>query len=165
MPPEIQAAADAGDLDAVTKLLISAPADMSKSTKKKLLKQAEIMAKKLAKGGAAPKPRPTGAPAAPKKVAAAAAAAAAAAPTPTPTGSAAPQSSAGGVVGDAERAIVEDVLACLEGLAVPADTLELLKSHRAAIGLAIRPGVNASRNEAYTSGFGAAASVGTRFGK
>jgi hypothetical protein len=149
VPPEIQAAVDAGNVEETTKLLAKAPEDMSKSLKKKLLKNAEIAAKKLAKGG--------GAAAAPSKPAADAGKAAkqtpaAAAPTPPP---AAPTGSSEGVVGDAERELVAELLACIEGLALPAEAMAKLRAHESDLGLAITPQLNAMRNLAYTAGFAA----------
>ena len=151
IPPELQAAIDAGKEDEVKDMLAKVPETWSKSLKKKLQKDAQIAAKKIAKGGApAPKPaaeKPASKPAAtggPK------AAGVAATPDVLPTGAA---SSAEGVVGSSERKLVAELLACAESLGLSADALTKLREGQEALGLAIAPTVNALRNEAYTLGY------------
>ena len=158
IPPELQAAVDAGNVDQVTSLLAAAPPEsFSKSLKKKLLKNAEIAAKKLAKGGAAATPPPAAAagaaaatpPAAAQKKAAAPAESASLAPRP-PT-----QQSSGGVAGEIETELVAAMLACAESLALPEGAVAKLRGHTAALALSLAPQVSAMRNEAYALGFNA----------
>ena len=151
MPPELQAAVDAGNADEVKKLAATVP-NLSKAQQKKLIKQADITAKKLAKGGSAAasaKPAAAKPAAAAAKPAAAkpAAAAAAAAPPPLPTG--------GGVASASERALVSDMLAAIAALELPADAMATLRSHEAELAAAIAPRLNALQNANYASGFAA----------
>ena len=157
IPPELQTAVDAGNVDQVTSLLAAAPPETySKSLKKKLLKNAEIAAKKLAKGGAAAAPPPAAAagaaaakpPAATKKAAAPAESAAA---KPRP----AVQQSSGGVAGDIETELVAAMLACAESLSLSDDAVAKLRGNTAALALSLAPQVSAMRNEAYALGFNA----------
>ena len=145
IPPELQTAVDTGNVDQVTSLLAAAaPETYSKSLKKKLLKNAEIAAKKLAKSGAAAaKP-----PAATKKAAAPAESAAA---KPRP----AVQQSSGGVAGDIETELVAAMLACAESLSLSDDAVAKLRGNTAALALSLAPQVSAMRNEAYALGFNA----------
>lgn len=136
-------------------MLEKVPDTWSKALKKKLQKEAQIAAKKIAKGGAPPAAKPAGeAKTAAKPEAAAtekkkpAPAVAAAAPA-VPTGSGPTQ----GVVGSSEGAIVAQLLACAESLALPADAIATLRANEATLAIAIQPRVNALRNEAYALGF------------
>ena len=148
VPPEIQAAVDAGNVEAVTKLLESAPADMSKALKKKLLKNADIMAKKIAKGGgSAPPSKPQGKPAASGEAPPKGSTMPTAPPPPAPTGT------GEGVVGAAEMGIVADLMQTIESLGLSEDAMAKLRANQASLGLAISPQVSALRNHAYTAGF------------
>jgi hypothetical protein len=159
IPPEILAAVSAGDVELTTKLLASAPESMSKAQKKKLQKNAEIAAKKIAKGGAAaPSPKPatadaSSAGAAPAKEAAPAKAAAkvekAKPPPPVPTGS------DEGVAGANELELVTALLATAESLGLAEDALAKLRGNQAMLALSLSPYVCALRNEAYATGFNA----------
>ena len=157
IPPELQAAIDAGKEDEVKDMLAKVPDTWSKSLKKKLQKDAQITAKKIAKGGApAKKPAEggaaTGAAAAPaSKPAAAGAPGKATAAAAVPTGGRV--SSAGGVVGASERTLVSELLACAESLGLSGDAMAKLREGEAALALSIAPTVNAQRNEAYTLGY------------
>ena len=122
--------------------------NVSKSVQKKLIKNAENSAKKLAKGGPAAPPKPaegkaakaggnSGAPSLPT------------APPATPTGAA----TRSGVAGAAEEALVHEFLACVETLSLPADAIATLQSNRDALALALAPQVSALRNSAYAAGF------------
>ncbi len=148
IPADIQAAVDAGKIDELNKLLGAAPAEMSKSLKKKLIKNAEIAAKKLAKG-----PAPAAPPKAPatEKLAKHTGDQVPTAPPSVPTGS------SDGVVGTAEGAIVAELLAAIESLGLPADTVATLRENETALGQAIAPQVSAMRNTAYAAGFSARA--------
>ena len=150
MPPEIQAAVDAGNVEETTKLLATAPESMSKALKKKLLKNAEIAAKKLAKGGvpAAPKPAAAAKGAAPATDAKPAAASKAA---PAPV--AAVQRSDQGIAGSDELELVTALLASAEALGLADDAVAKLRDNTAALALSISPHVGALRNAAYSSGF------------
>lgn len=153
IPPELQQAVDAGNVDLVKEMLKTPPDGMSKALQKKLIKNSEIAAKKMekvaAKGGAAPppaapkaaKPAPTG-----SSSAAATKAPAAAAATIT-TGHSTP-----------EDVIVGDLLACLKALELPADVLARIEGQRGSLSGAIAPRVNALRNSAYAQGFTAKSS-------
>ena len=158
IPANLQAASDGGDVDKVTELLAALNKDspehgLSKSQQKKLLKDAQIAQKKLAKGGgAAPKPQ---------AAAGGGAAAASAQPPPAPTPSVpappppAPTGSGEGLAGADERELVMELLAAIEGLGLPADAMAKLRSHEAHLASALSPSVSAMRNAAYTAGFGA----------
>ena len=159
LPPELVAAIDAGNVEEVTKLLAAAPETMSKAQKKKAQKNAEINAKKIAKGGVAAvttkmaaastaSPPPVAASSATAPAAAAKKPAAAAAPVPTGAGM-------GVVAGAAELELVEAMLACAGTLALPADALAQLRDNAGTLALSIAPLVNAQRNDAYAMGFGA----------
>ena len=152
IPPELQAAIDGGKEDEVKELIAKLPDTFSKSLKKKLQKDAQIAAKKIAKGGAPPaaKPVPPSAPAAAGKTAAApqgkVAAKPAAAAAAQPTGA----STNEGVVGAAQATLVADLIACAETLGID---VAKLRENEATLALALTPTVNALRNEAYTLGF------------
>lgn len=154
VPPEIQAAVDAGNVEETTKLLAAAPESMSKALKKKLLKNAEIAAKKAAKGGAtAPAAPAAGKPAAAGAAAATSpapagkkAVAAAAKPPPAP-------SSDLGVAGAKELELVAAMLSCAEHLNLPDGALANLQENSTALALALSPHVAAMRNQAYSAGF------------
>jgi hypothetical protein len=156
IPPELQAAIDAGKEDEVKDMLAKVPDTWSKSLKKKLQKDAQIAAKKIAKGGApAKKPAEgsaaTGAAAPASKPAAAGAPGKATAAAAVPTGGRV--SSAEGVVGASERTLVSELLACAESLGLSGDAMTKLREGEAALALSIAPTVNALRNEAYTLGY------------
>ena len=140
---------DAGDVGKVTTLLETAPADISKSLKKKLIKNAEIAAKKAAKGTPPAQPVKT----ATEKTKPAAAAAAEMPPTAPP---ATPTGSSDGVVGTAESAIVGELLQAIEALGIPDETMAKLRQNQAALGLSIAPQVSSLRNATYAEGFDAA---------
>ena len=153
VPADIQAAIDAGDVEMTTKLLTSAPESTSKSLKKKLIKNAEITAKKLASGKKPP----------------ASSTAALAVSTDVPTTSQTPRAklpamlppppipsgSDGGMVGSMESELITDLLACIDFLGLPDDAVSTLHAHKATLAMALQPRVNAIRNDAYTAGFGA----------
>jgi hypothetical protein len=152
IPADIQAAIDAGNVDEVTKLVASTPAELSKAQKKKCIKNAEIAAKKLAKGGGAAPPKPAGD--APPKAAKAKPGAAPPAPTaaglpPVPTGG------GQGLAGASEGELVAALLAHIEGLGLSADAVATLRANEAELASALSPIVAAQRNAAYTAGFGA----------
>ena len=128
----------------------AAAAGFSKSLKKKLLKDAQIAAKKAAKGGGAAPAAPA-APAAKEKPSKPASPdkKATAPPAPVPTGSGV------GIAGRAERDIVADLLASIEALKLPAEALSILKANEDALAKALQPTVNGLRNDAYAAGFGA----------
>mmetsp|Transcript_7841 Transcript_7841/g.15972 ORF Transcript_7841/g.15972 Transcript_7841/m.15972 type:complete len:160 (-) Transcript_7841:224-703(-) len=150
VPAEIQAAVDAGQVDEVKRLLTEVKTeDFSKSLQKKLIKNAEIAAKKLAKGGTAAAAAPTWGKAAKAK----GESSMPAAPPPVPTGA----SAGSGITGATEQALVDDLLACVESLSLPADAVATLQSHREALALALAPQVSALRNSAYAAGFTAKA--------
>ena len=151
IPADIQAAVDAGQVEEVNRLLTSTSVELSKSLKKKLIKNAEIAAKKLAKG-----PTPV-APQAKVKVATAdddEKAADARVPTVPPS---VPTGASEGVIGAAEGAIVNELLAAIESLGLPRDAMATLREKETALGLAIAPQVSAMRNAAYAAGFSARA--------
>lgn len=153
IPPELQAAIDNGQEEEVKKLLDKAPDTWSKSLKKKLLKDVQIIAKKIAKGGAPPPPKPAAAGSAPPGASKGAAAPASAAPKiAAPTGA----GTAEGVVGSAEAVLVADLVACASSLGLSEDSIAKLRASEAALALSIAPRVNALRNEAYSRGFMAA---------
>ena len=154
VPDDVQRAIDEGLKDEVEKLLATPPEGMSKALKKKLIKQAEINAKKLEKS--AGKPAVAAPPPSAKKAAAAAAAAAApgaAAASQLPA--APPPASSAMPVGASERAIVELLLERMQTLGLPAEAINSCREHQAALGLAIAPQLNTLRNEAYVTGFNA----------
>lgn len=145
MPPELQAAVDAGQKEVVEELLKSAPEGMSKTQMKKLLKNAEINLKKLEKQaakGSKPAPQPSA-----KKIAAAADVAAAATAPP-------PVAPSGGVVSKAEAAIVELLLERMQRMGL-SDAVSACRERQGDLSLAVAPALNALRNEAYTAGFNA----------
>lgn len=144
VPQPVQEAVDAGNPEEVTRLLTPLPDGMSKSGQKKLIKQAQIVAKRLAQGKSA---QPSVQAAASKKSEKPAAEAAAPAP---PVSAAA---GAGVVAGADEQAVIGDILAAMESLALPEETLRVLSEQRAALCHAIAPQINAMRNSAYAEGF------------
>ena len=149
IPADIQAAVDAGQVEEVNRLLTSTPVELSKSLKKKLIKNAEIAAKKLAKGPAPVAPQAKG------KVATAdddEKPSGARVPTVPPS---VPASE--GVIGAAEGAIVNELLAAIESFGLPRDAMATLREKETALGLAIAPQVSAMRNAAYAAGFSARA--------
>jgi hypothetical protein len=147
IPADIQAAVDAGQVEEVNRLLTSTPVELSKSLKKKLIKNAEIAAKKLAKGPAPVAPQAKG------KVATAdddEKPAGARVPTVPPS---VPTGASEGVIGAAEGAIVNELLAAIESFGLPSDAMATLREKETALGLAIAPQVSAMRNAAYAAGF------------
>ena len=149
VPPEIQAAVDAGRKEEVEELLKTAPEAMSKAQKKKLLKNAEIAAKKLEKQASKPTNTSQPAPSAKQPKSDVSSATSAPAPASGAQGS--------GVMGKAESTLVEVMLARLEALGLPSDALELCRQQKDALGLALVPHVNTLLNQAYTEGFNARA--------
>lgn len=151
VPAEIQTAIDAGQVEEVRKLLADVKIEgMSKSLQKKLLKNAEIAAKKLAKGGpaAAPAPKQGDAGKAAQKAVGSQQLPAAPPPAvPVPTGG------GSGTVGANEAALVEEFLACAAALSLPAEAVAQLQAHKATLATAISPQVAALRNKAYAAGF------------
>ena len=149
IPEELQAAVDAGEEEKVKQYLADEKAhpelaNFSKSLKKKLLKDVQIAAKKIAKGGA-PKPaaKPNSPPATGKP-------SAEAKPSAAP---AAPAGSGVGAAGAIESRLVADFLAAIDTLSLSPETVAALKAKETAIAKAMQPAVNALRNEAYTAGF------------
>lgn len=140
-PPEVVAAIEAGDAEQVKALLTPAPEGLSKSVLKKLVKQAEINKKKLDQGKAVVAPQ---APAAAKP-----------APSPPPAAATPPAAAAGGGSADDESSLVAALLAQIETLGLPADTMATLQQQRTALADAIAPHVNAMRNRHYVQGFNA----------
>ena len=153
MPADIQAAIDAGDVQMTTKLLSSALESMSKSLKKKLIKNAEITAKKLA-SGKKPPANSTAAPAVSTDVPTTSQTPRAKLPCTLPPPPI-PSSSAGGAVGSMESILITDLLACIDSLDLPDDAVSKLRAHEATLAMALQPRVNAIRNAAYTAGFSA----------
>jgi len=151
-PPAVQAAIDAGDSAEVTKLLTPLPEGMSKALFKKLVKLADINAKKLSQGKSTA-PAAAAKPAAPKAAAAASAAPAGAAAAPMGAAS----QTMGGGAGIHGDALVTDMLARIESLGFPAEVLATLQQQREAISEAMAPRLNAMRNTAYAQGFTARA--------
>jgi len=130
----------------VTELVKSAEG-LSKSLQKKCIKNAEIAAKKLAKGGSATAPAVK---TWEKKSVGGGGAADAKGPTappppPAPTGA--------GVVGSAEREVIGDLLAAIESMGLPSEAMATLRENEAVLGQAITPQMNALRNASYASGF------------
>lgn len=157
IPAELQAAVDGGNVELVKEMLKTPPEGMSKSLVKKLIKNSEIAAKKLATAaakGTRPATAPT--PAAPKAKA-----------TPAGTGSSAAAAGAAAPPAatistghtTAEDVIVADLLACLKALDVPEGVLASIEAQRASLRGAIAPRVTALRNSAYAQGFSAKASI------
>jgi hypothetical protein len=151
----VKAAVSSGNKDEVTRLLQDKGCDgLSKSLKKKLIKDAEINAKKIAKGGGGGAPAQQTAPSAEKvnkkgKVAVG----------PPASAPIAPAASSGGPTGAAERALVTDLLGCIESLALPEGAMAALRANEAALASSIAPQVATLRNQAYSAGFVA---VGSR---
>lgn len=139
----------AGQSAEVTKLLTPLPDGMSKAFMKKLVKQADVNAKKLSQGKTTQSP---GAPSADKSAKAPQLAAKAAETAPGAAGSASAFSSGGNAEGDA---IVADILARAEALGISAETLATLQTQREALSEAIAPRLNAIRNRCYVQGFNA----------
>ena len=154
MPEDVQRAVDAGQKDEVEKLLANPPEGMSKALKKKLIKQAEINAKKMEKSAAKPA-APAPAPSAKKAAAAAAAAAAPGAAAASQLPAAPPPAASSMPVGASELAIVELLLERMQTLGLPTEAISSCREHQAALGLAIAPQLNTLRNEAYVTGFNA----------
>ena len=151
MPAEVQSAIDAGDADRVTALLTPMPEGMSKSMMKKLVKQAQIAAKRLAQGKSAQAAALPPAGGKPKGEAKGGSKGESGPPA------AALKPAAGTVAGVEEQAIVADLLAAVGGLALPEEAQRALQDQRAALCSAIAPRVNAIRNDAYAQGFTARA--------
>jgi|TARA_B100000524_G_scaffold29945_1_gene14895 hypothetical protein len=154
VPADVNAAIDAGDAQAVQKLLTPLPGGCSKALYKKLVKSAEVQAKKLAKGGGAaatPKAdaKSTAAASAPKPSAAKPSAAASAPPAdvPPPAGTSRAE----------ESLIVADLLTCMRSLALPREVLAALEGQHAVLCQSIAPALNGVRNQAYAEGFAAKA--------
>ena len=157
IPAELQVAVDGGNVELVKEMLKTPPEGMSKSLVKKLIKNSEIAAKKLATAaakGTRPATAPT--PAAPKAKA-----------TPAGTGSSAAAAGAAAPPAatistghtTAEDVIVADLLACLKALDVPEGVLASIEAQRGSLRGAIAPRVTALRNSAYAQGFSAKASI------
>ena len=124
---------------------------MSKSLQKKLIKDAQIAQKKLAKGGgaAAANTQSSGAQRSTESTKATKGASLPSPPLPAPTGS------SEGIAGSNENELVSDFIAALEALGVAQDAVNAVRAHQGALAVAISPSVNAMRNDAYTAGFGA----------
>ena len=147
VPPNIQAAVDSGDVEEAKRLLTPMPEGMSKAMHKKLIKNAEIAAKRVAKGKSAQSQGPAVSKCAVNAAKASAAPGAGAAAAP------APPSAAGMVAGADEQAVVAGILTAIESLALPEETLCVLREQQAALCNAIAPQINTLRNNAYTDGF------------
>lgn len=156
IPAELQAAVDGGNVELVKEMLKTPPEGMSKSLVKKLIKNSEIAAKKLATAAAKGRPATAPTPAAPKAKA-----------TPAGTGSSAAAAGAAAPPAaaistghtTAEDVIVADLLACLKALEVPEGVLASIEAQRGSLRGAIAPRVTALRNSAYAQGFSAKASI------
>ena len=156
IPAELQAAVDGGNVELVKEMLKTPPEGMSKSLVKKLIKNSEIAAKKLATTAAKGRPATAPTPAAPKAKA-----------TPAGTGSSAAAAGAAAPPAaaistghtTAEDVIVADLLACLKALEVPEGVLASIEAQRGSLRGAIAPRVTALRNSAYAQGFSAKASI------
>lgn len=156
-PPAVQAAINAGQAAEVVILLTPLPEGMSKALMKKLVKQAEVNGKKLSQGKtvvaqaaqASSEPTAAAPTAAPSKPTVAVTAAPAAARPLAPA--VAPAMSG---VGDIDSdAIVADIVACIEGLGLPAEAIATLHGRQGVLSNTISPRLNAMRNRAYAQGF------------
>ena len=156
-PPHVLALATAGNVDGVREALTPLPEGMSKAQQKKLIKSAEIAAKKLAKGGGSSGGGGEAAVAAPAAsfgaVTKGVAEMKSGATSLPPVASAAAAAAGGLIVGEAERVLVSELLASMRGLSLPDGALDCLHEHEAALCQAIAPLVNTLRNQAYTQGF------------
>eukprot|EP00965_Chrysotila_dentata_P044648 1483711-Pleurochrysis_carterae.AAC.2 len=152
VPAEVQAAVDAGDAESVQRLLTPLPDGWSKTFQKKLVKQAEINAKKASKGSGAPK-QSASAPKATSQGGSEAASSTTAVKAPGGAAAGSAASAPTGPTGIAEQALVADVLECLRSLAIPAEALQALQGQEALLCQAIAPRLNAIRNQSYALGF------------
>uniref|UniRef100_A0A7S0Q7K3 Uncharacterized protein n=1 Tax=Coccolithus braarudii TaxID=221442 RepID=A0A7S0Q7K3_9EUKA len=152
VPAEITALVSAGDVEGVTKALTPLPEGMSKAVSKKLIKDAQIALKKKDKGGTAAAPAapvPKAATAPPSSAGGALPAAAAGA------GESVRQPPSGLIAGEAEQAIVTDLLSSMQALSLPEEVVHLLRAQSGALCASIAPRVNMLRNQAYSQGYNA----------
>eukprot|EP00316_Scyphosphaera_apsteinii_P021614 CAMPEP_0119310542 /NCGR_PEP_ID=MMETSP1333-20130426/19627_1 /TAXON_ID=418940 /ORGANISM="Scyphosphaera apsteinii, Strain RCC1455" /LENGTH=170 /DNA_ID=CAMNT_0007314741 /DNA_START=88 /DNA_END=600 /DNA_ORIENTATION=+ len=164
LPEGVQAAIDAGDPDEVQRLLTPVPEGMSKAVQKKLIKQADIKKKALAKGKGT---SATQSPAAAAKPAATTAkqpdTLAESPPAPAP-GTVSSQIGAKALsattsallMNEDEEALVADFLASIK---LPDEAMAALRQQQHALCMAIGPRLNALQNRAYAQGFHARAGV------
>ena len=130
-------------------MLTPMPEGMSKTLQKKLIKNAQIAAKRVSQGKSAQSQGP-----AVSKAAVSAAKEKEASATPAARGAASNSPcAAGSVAGADEQAVVAGILSAMESLSLPEETLRVLHEKQAVLCSAISPQINTLRNNAYTDGF------------